>query len=398
MALHQLHIETPSGGPPDKPGWRPFLSYAFRPFYLLAAVQLVLFVALWVFGFNGTRAMPGFLWHAHEMVWGYAGAVIVGFLLTAVATWTGQPPLRGAALGGLAAVWLAARVAFLVVSGSAVPGAVLSVLFYLGAVLALAWPILVSRNTRNYVVIPMVALFGASNVVFHLALGGVMAADLRLMLHVGLIMVAGVIFFMGLRVIPFFTARRLAIEQVRHGAAVNIIGVASAFVLAIGVGAGWNVWLMAAVALVCGGLNLRRLIAWWHPGVLQVPLLWVLFIGYAFTALGIALYGLTLALQPMWMSAALHLVAVGGVAILTLGMMTRTALGHMGRPLEAPRFLPLAFILAALATVTRLVSGISMPADPVLVAISGVLLCLAFVIYLAAFTGWLLRPRADGKP
>jgi len=107
MAL--LRIEPPASDQPAGPSWNAFLSYAFRPFYLLAALQGVLSVLAWSLGFGGTDALPGFLWHGHEMVWGYAGAIIVGFLLTAVATWTGQLPVRGAPLALLAVLWLPPR-------------------------------------------------------------------------------------------------------------------------------------------------------------------------------------------------------------------------------------------------------------------------------------------------
>src|SRR5574337_1126249 len=104
-----IRIKEPQLRPaPVKASWDAFVSMAFRPFYLLAAMQGIVAILAWGLGYGGTRALPSFLWHGHEMVWGYAGAVIVGFVLTAAATWTGQAPLRGAPLAGLAALWLAA--------------------------------------------------------------------------------------------------------------------------------------------------------------------------------------------------------------------------------------------------------------------------------------------------
>ena len=393
-----IRIEEPSRAVPDKPGWDAAFSYAFRPFYLLAAAQAALFVALWAFGIGGSQAIPGFLWHGHEMIWGYAGAIIVGFLLTAAASWTGQPPMRGAALAGLVLVWLLARVALLAVPGSNLPGGLLSVLFFVAAAVCLALPIVRTRNTRNYVVILLLLMLAAANLVFHLALAGLIQNDLRAMLHVGLLLVAVVIFFMGTRVIAFFTSRGLQIPQVTNNATMVVLSVGLPLGMAIGVAVGAHTWLVAAVGVTGGLLNLIQLGRWWHSGALRVPLLWVLFAGYGCTALGTALYGLAYAILPGYMSTALHVIAVGGIGVLTLGMMTRTALGHTGRPLQAPSPLPFAFGLLLLATVLRLVAGFWMPSNPELVIASGLVFSAAFCLFLFRLGPWLAKPRADGRP
>src|SRR5574338_304683 len=123
--------------PANVPGWGAFLSMAFRPFYLLAALFAAAAVLVWVAGLGGAGRLDGLYWHAHEMIWGYAGAVMVGFLLTAVAAWTGQPALRGAPLAGLVGLWLAARLAANVDLGLPALPAILSLAFYLAAAVAL---------------------------------------------------------------------------------------------------------------------------------------------------------------------------------------------------------------------------------------------------------------------
>src|SRR5690606_15967125 len=102
--------------------------------------------------------------------------------------------------------------------------------------------------------------------------------------------------------------------------------------------------------------NLISMTRWWHPGVMREPMLWVLFAGFGSTAAGVWLYGVTLALAPQYLSGAVHLIAVGGIGVLTVGMMTRTALGHTGRAIAAPRLLSLAFALMIAATLLRLLS------------------------------------------
>lgn len=381
-----------------RPSWRAFFAMAFRPLYLLAAIQAVLFIALWAFGIGGTRALPGFLWHGHEMIWGYAGAIIVGFLLTAVATWTGQPPVRGGVLAGLVAMWLAARVVLLAVPDSNLWGGALSVLFFVAAALLLARPVVRTRNARNYIVPPILLAFAAANLVFHLAVAGTLAINPRLMLHVGLLIVATVIFFMGLRVIAFFTSRALQIPQVANGRAVTAVSVAAPLAMALLVAVDGPAFVIAALGATAGLINLVQLVRWWHPQVAARPLLWVLFAGYACTAIGVLLYGFAHAWWPLLTSAALHSVAVGGIGLLTLGMMTRTALGHTGRALEVPPPLGVAFWLVLIATLLRLVAALPSPLSAVALTASGLAFAAGFALFVYRFGPWLIRPRADGQP
>jgi len=382
---------------PQSPSWEALLSYAFRPFYLLAALQGVLFVLAWTFGFGGTDALPGFLWHGHEMVWGYAGAIIVGFLLTAVATWTGQAPVHGVPLAVLVALWLGARVLLLAVPATVVPGAVLSVAFFAFAAVLFAAPIVRTGNARNLVPVGLMLAFGAANALFHLAVSGALAIDLRATLHTGLLLVAVVIFLMGLRVIPFFTARRLQAEPVPNPRALIVAGIGLPFAMAMSVAAAAPVWLSAALGTAGAAANLVAMTRWWQRGVAGEPMLWVLFAGFGCTALGVWLYGLLLALAPHLLSAAVHVIAVGGIGVLTVGMMTRTALGHTGRPLAAPRGMPLAFALMIAAALTRFVSVLLPVAYDALVIASGVCFAAALALFAVRFGPWLIRPRADGR-
>ncbi|MBP8045758.1 MAG: NnrS family protein, partial [Neisseria sp.] len=186
---------------------------AFRPFYALAALFGALSILLWGFGYQGTAELPSFYWHAHEMIWGYAGAVVVGFLLTAVTAWTGQPPTRGGALFALTALWLLARLALYLPDGAAISGISGTVFFWYAAV-CMALPVIRSRNARNYIAIAALFVFGLTHAVFHLYLQPFQAGALLNGLLAGLVMVAGFIGLVGMRIMPFFTAKRLNIAQV----------------------------------------------------------------------------------------------------------------------------------------------------------------------------------------
>lgn len=387
------------GEVPQAASWQAFLSYAFRPLYLLAAAQGALFALLWGLNIGGTAALPGFLWHGHEMVWGYAGAVIVGFLLTAVATWTGQPPLGGRPLGVLVLLWLGARVLLSVLPQSVWPGGLLSVAFFLAAAVLFARPILHSQNRRNLFPVLLLLAFAGTDALFLLAVAGHLALDLRGILHAGLLIVAVLIFMMGSRVIPFFTARRLRVEQVGNRPALLLAGLALPLLLAIGVACGVREGLpgllLALIGLAGGLANLVSMLRWWRREVCSEPMLWVLFAGFACTALGVALYGVAWVWTPAWLNAPLHLVAVGGIGTLTLGMMTRTALGHTGRPIAAPAGMVPAFCLMLAATGLRVLSALWPAWHQALVLAAGLCFAAALGIFLWRYAPWLLRPRAN---
>lgn len=382
-----------------KPAWRAFTAMAFRPLYLGAALFGALSILAWVLGFSGSPALPGVLWHGHEMIWGYAGAVTVGFLLTASATWTGQKTLGGAALAGLVTVWMAARVAAAFESGRPVITGTLSVGFLSLAALALAVPVIRSRNRRNYGLIALLLAFAFADGLFLAASSGHVAIDPLRILHSGLLMIAGFIGVIGLRVIPFFTHRALGRPQAGHSRSLGLAAIAAPLILAAMLMGGVESPLAMPIGLAGMMLNLALLWKSGHSEMLNHPLLWVLFAGYSLTAAGLGLTGTALALPNItWlMPAAVHTIAVGGIGTLTLGMMTRTALGHTGRRLELPAGQRIAYGLMLFATALRVLAvRPGMPQELVLLA--GICFATALGLFVARYGGWLISPRTDGLP
>ncbi|MDO5639723.1 MAG: NnrS family protein [Neisseria sp.] len=375
----------------------PVWAMAFRPFYALAAIVGAVSILLWGFGYQGTPELPSFYWHAHEMIWGYAGAVVVGFLLTAVATWTGQPPTRGGALAALTGLWLLARIAVLIPGGAAVSG-VSGTLFFWYAAVCMALPVIRSRNSRNYIAVAALFLFGLTHAVFHLYLQPFQAAALLNGLLAGLVMVAGFIGLVGMRIIGFFTAKRLNIQQVASPMWVALSALVLPMLMAVLMMLQTALPLAGAFGVAVGIINLVQVCRWWDKGVIREPMLWVLFAGYAFTALGLLITGIAL-WAPAYLSLGVHLIGVGGIGLLTLGMMARTALGHTGHPIyPAPKPIPLAFWLMILATLTRvLATFVSGTAYTHSIRCSAALFALALLLYAWRYVPWLLKPRADGK-
>ncbi|XXQ67445.1 NnrS family protein [Neisseriaceae bacterium B1] len=386
---------NPTFAQPQHPVW----AMAFRPLYLLTALYGALSILLWGFGFQGTPALPSFFWHAHEMIWGYAGGVVVAFLLTAVATWTGQPPVRGVFLMVLTGLWFLARfTAFLPMS---VFTMIFGTLFYWAASYGMGVSVVKSQNKRNYIAVFALFMLGLSHLVFHLFLLSGSLNGLQNGLSAGLVLVAGFIGLIGNRIIPFFTSRRLNIEQVKSSPkmvmAALVLPLLAATLMMLHI-----LLPVAAILAIAGGvLGLVQTVRWFHKDILPEPLLWTLDVGYGMTALGLLILGIS-HFAPAVHSLGVHLLAVGGIGLLTISMMTRTALGHTGRQLyPAPKPLPLAFWLMVAATIVRVLAAIMMNVNATAyqhsLSLSAVLFAAALLIYFVRYLPWLTSARIDGK-
>lgn len=372
----------------------------FRPFYLLAGLFATLSVVVWMAqyaGWTGGRAIvAGPLWHAHEMLFGYALAVIVGFLFTAGRNWANQPTPTGATLAAIAALWLAARV--LVLTPYALAAAAFDTAFALAAAAGIAVPFLRSGNRRNYFFIALLLAMGLANLAFHLGMAGVLDLPVQRGLQVGLDLVLFIMVVMGGRVIPMFTmngipgvfcARLPWIERLAPG---SILVLLAADVL------GAPELVIGAIAAVAAAAHAARLVLWRPWRTLKTPLVWILHFAYAWIVLALALRALA---AGDWVPAglAVHALTVGAIGSLTLGMMTRTSLGHTGRPLLAGRTEVFCYAAIQLAALTRVFLPLAFP-ELYLQAIvgSGLLWSLAFGVFTIGYWPILSRPRLDGKP
>ena len=372
----------------------------FRPLYLLAGLFATLSVPLWMAqyaGWLGAHAIiAGPLWHAHEMLFGYAFAVIVGFLFTAGRNWANQPTPTGAMLAAIAALWVAARV--LVFTPYALAAATADTAFALAAAVALAVPFIRSGNRRNYFFIALLLGLGLVNLAFHLGMAGLLDLPLQRGLQVGLDLVLFIMVVMGGRVIPMFTmngvpgvfcARLPWLERLAPG---SILALLAADVL----GAADPV--IGAIALVAALAHAGRL-ALWRPWLtLKKPIVWILHFAYAWIAIALALRALA-AFDLVPPSVAIHALTVGAIGGLTLGMMTRTSLGHTGRALQTGRAELFCYVAIQFAALTRVFLPLAVPSLYLQAIIaSGLLWSLAFGVFTISYWPILSRPRADGKP
>jgi len=388
-------IEEPPAPQPRFALW----DLGFRPFYLLASVFAALSIPLWALQFSGLLT-PGYLaapvWHAHEMLFGFVLAVIVGFLFTAGRNWTQQSTPSGPALAALAGLWVAGRVLVLTPFGWA--AAVVNVAFPLAAAVALAIPFIKARNRRNYFFVGLLALMSVAAGFVHLAQLGVAGLPAWAGLQLGLDVVLFIVSVMTGRVIPMFTnngvpgasaTRKPFVEKAALGL---VLALLAADVVGIK-----GVPLAVVAAMACLAHATRW--ALWQPWkTLKVPLVWVLHLAYFWVPAHLALRALA-ELGVVASSSATHALTVGAIGGLIIGMMTRTARGHTARPLRADRFDTTCYVLVSLAAVVRIALPLLAPGHTlVAVQCSAILWSAGFGVYAVRYWPLLTRARLDGKP
>lgn len=371
----------------------------FRPFYLLAGAFGAVSVLLWAAQFSGwlgsAVVLHGPQWHAHEMLFGYALAVIAGFLFTAVRNWTQQPTPAGAPLAAIAAFWLAGRV--LVLTPWPAWAALTDTVFVLGVALGIARPLAASGNRRNYFFVALLLALGLANLAFYAALQSITPFSAGSALAIGLDVVLFIMVVMAGRVVPMFTnnaipganARRLPVlERVALGIVLALLAADLAGQTA----------LAAAIAAAAAVAHGARLMLWAPFKTRRQPLLWILHASYAWIVVHLALRAAA-GLDWVAPGLAMHALTIGAIGGLTLGMMTRSALGHTGRPLAAGRAETACYLLIQLSTAARVLLPIAVPAAYVAgAALSGVLWSAAFAIFTFAYWPVLTQPRIDGRP
>lgn len=393
----QTLIQDSGAKPALSPSWSAFLELGFRPLYLAGTSWALLAVLIWIFAPQVlVGPLAGLAWHAHEMLWGFVATIAVGFLLTAGANWTGITPLAGAPLGGLLALWATARVGYLVPAPAAFGVAVLAeTLFYVIAAAAMGRSVWKSRNKRNYAVPPMMLALAVANGLYLAALD-----DWPLALrgyHAGLLVMALIALLVARRVIPFFAMRGVnGLELPMHERSGQWqLGATALAVLATLAGIGW---LQAAALALTGAIALWQLVQWQPLAVRKRPILWILYAGYFGLALGLLATAAQSAGIEMRAALPVHLIAMAGFSMLIIGMVTRTALGHLGRGLVLDRSMVVSYWLVAAAVVLRLCALAPHGFSDRLLQAAALSWAAAFATYLWRFVPWLIRPRPDRPP
>lgn len=389
----------------DAPRFVPF-AYGFRPFFLAAGVFAWLAIVAWVWMYVGGAAplgdLPPFLWHGHEMLYGFICAAIAGFLLTAVPSWTGTRGFAGTPLVILTLLWLAGRLVF--AAAAEVPPLALAIaeLAFLPMLAFLIGRSLLRERNRNFPMLIIVGVLWAIDAWFLYAVtsGDFVLASRALRVGIGVVML--LVTVIGGRIVPNFTAsalrRRGIAAGIRSRAVVERVTIGSmVLAVAIDIVAPAH-WSAAAVAGIAAIAHAVRLSGWKSLRTLSEPIVWVLHAAYAWLPIGFALKAIYLASGAPWAFQWQHALTIGAATTMILAVTTRASLGHTGRPLVVARSIGVAYVLLLLAALVRVFGPALLPADYIAtIETAAILWIAAFSIYLAVYGPILTLARVDGK-
>lgn len=380
-------------------------SVGFRPFFLLAAAWAAVAVPLWLVFYAGVGVMPTLMpppiWHAHEMVFGYAAATVAGFLLTAIPNWTGRMPLQGGPLAALAALWLAGRIGvFLSASIGAGNAAALDLAFPIAFLAAVAREIVAGRNWRNLPMVAALILLLAGNALVHAEVLG-WASTAALGNRLGIATLLMLIVLVGGRIVPSFTRNWLSKNE-PTGASPTPFGWIDQLALAVTAAAlvawvvapdaAWSAWIELAAALALA----VRLARWRGAGTWREPLLWVLHLGYGWLVAGFLLLATNELVPYLPPPTAMHALTVGAIGTMTLGVMTRASLGHTGRSLVAGPGTATIYGLVTLAAVLRLLAPLAAANYLTVLVFAAAAWSGAFGLFVFLYGRPLATPRVTG--
>lgn len=377
-----------------------FLLDAFRPFYLggacFAAIAVPLWLGMWYHNYFALWLTPLF-WHAHEMVFGFAAAIIIGFLFTAARNWTGLPLPAGVPLAVLAVLWLVARVGMFFAYGLGTAVADSLLLLIVAGVLARKF--VMAKSWCSMPLVIVLSLLCCANIAFHAATHNLIPISPLQAVEAGLLFVVLIEMIVGGRVVPGFTANAIPDAWRWRSASLHrgSFALAAAAFLADSFHAPAPV--TGTLALLAGAAVAIQAIGWNPLAARGKPMLWILHTAYAWIPIGLVLLGLaSFGIVPR--SAAIHALAVGSMGGLIIGMITRTALGHSGRMVRAGRVEVVAFLLVLLAAGLRVVASLIPPFYAAGMLSAGTAWVAAFLLYVVSYGPLLLgkRPLRDDVP
>lgn len=377
-------------------------SFGFRPFFLGATLFGGLAVPLWMAAFShGYPLGPGGFamgWHAHEMIFGFLAAVVAGFLLTAVPNWTGRAPVMGWPLALVFGTWLLGRIVMLVPEPG-VPGKLLDCMFLL-VFAGLTWrEVLTGRNWKNLPVCGMLTVFALANVAWHIEVaGGALPAGFGQRLALGVVTL--LMAYIGGRIIPSFTTNWMKKQGLQplpsaYDGFDLLVLLATMTTMLAWVAAPFahiSGWLLASIAM----LHLIRMARWQGWRTRAEPLVLILHIAYAWIVVALAFFAADVLVPGLFAAAsALHALTAGAIGQLTLAVMTRASLGHLGRPLSADRTTIIIYVLVFAGASLRLLLPFTPIPYTVGASIAGVTWAAGLLLFAATYGPLLIRPRAS---
>lgn len=386
----------------------PILRLGFRPFFLGGTIFGFVSILLWLLTLRGVitpEPLGGsYWWHMHEMTFGFASAIIAGFLLTAVQTWTGLRGVQGKQLLFLVLLWLFGRfVVFMPNLLGNTLSSVIDLVFLPCVAFMLARPIIAIKQYRNLFFIPLLTLFTLANLEMHLSISYPTSFNGQLSGYASVILITFLMSVMGGRVVPMFTANGtktqkatpiIALEYLANGSLALIM-----VYLLLHPLFEFNQTFFGLLLVVAGISQTIRCLRWRPWVTLSVPLVWSLHLALKFIWFGLIMLGISYLLPQVPSNHLWHLLTIGGIGGLILAMISRVSLGHTGRPLTPEKIMSVAFMLMAIATLVRSFGPWLAPEKTLMFYdISGLFWLISLAIFIVIYGPMLLTPRQDGRP
>lgn len=379
---------------------RPFLRGGFRPFFFGAAAWAVIAIALWLCVLAGEISLPtrfdALAWHRHEMLFGFVGAAVAGFLLTAIPNWTGRLPIAGKPLLSLFGLWAAARVAVLFSSLMGFwPAAILDVGLFVSLALLAAREVIASKN-RNVPVVGLVMLFGLADAADYGGAAGVVSADLGW--HAAIALVIIMISMIGGRIIPSFTRNWMVKRKMTSGLptqpqSVDLLVIASTAVALFFWIAFHGNRLTGYILILAAAAQALRLSRWSGHRTTADPLVLVLHLGYLWVPIGLLLLGLSIAGIEIPESAGVHALTAGAMTTMILAVMTRASLGHTARELKASPLTVAGYVCVTVGALVRVAASLGVGSYAITLNLAGTFWGAALVLFLVVYRPILWGPR-----
>jgi uncharacterized protein involved in response to NO len=379
----------------------PILRGGFRPFFFGGACWAVIALTLWLLSLSGALTLPTafdpLAWHRHEMLFGFVGAIMSGFLLTAIPNWTGRLPIAGWPLLSLFGLWLAARLAVLCSAlVGRLPAALLDAGFFL-VLAALGAREVVAAKNRNFPVVGMILLFGLADALDHAALGGLIGtADIGW--RAGIAIVVVLISLIGGRVTPSFTRNWMKKQGITQGlptqpGRLDLLVIAGTAIALLFWLAKPEERLTGVMLILAALLQLMRLSRWSGWRTIRDPLVLILHVGYFWLPVGLFLLGWSIAGSAIPRSAAIHALTAGAMTTMILAVMTRASLGHTARELRANAATQAIYALVTLGAVLRVAASLGAGPYMPMIDTAGVLWGASLLLFLIAYAPVLWRAR-----
>lgn len=387
----------------------PFFQMGYRPFFFLGSLYAIVSVLLWALWY-GYRPPPfhffnALAWHAHEMIFGFALAIIVGFLLTASATWTKTRGLFGKPLLLLVVLWGAARVLMIVsqyISSQAlfVTTSIVDLSLTVLSLIFLSPPILHARVWRNINILFLLTVFGLGNLLFHLQAHEIFIFDVSAATKIGVHAIALLLTIIGGRVIPFFTQNANPDQSIKKFKLLEWLVMGGVIAAGLSDLLSLNRFFEFStfIFLIVGSLHIVRLWFWRSHCCADSPLLWILHVGYFWIGLFYFFLYLSEAYGFPARAISYHALTIGAMGVLIIGMMSRVSLGHSGRPLILPKGMLISYFSILLAGALRITIALVPELYILGIRVVAALWILSFLVFLIYYSPIFFKVRPDGRP